>query len=422
MQRMEPVDARVHWMASRIASDQFLLYVFDLPDAPLDVVAEILVHRASRVPDLTLRIGEVPGNLDRPYWVDARPDAGQVRVHRGPWTWQGCLDRLGELMADHLDATRSAWRIHLFGPVDDEHCVLVLQIAHAVGDGRRTSSIARELLTPDPAPRPDAPRERGVPGIATAALGLTRFPFALADNVFRGIAAARMASSRTAPSSGVAPGVLNRPPGPDRLLRTVTVGRADLTAGGHSVTVAALQAISTALRAYLGDPGPSPVVELTIGETPNGACRNNFHNTGIDLSADIVEQIRRARVVDPGHRAARRAEDATPAPLTRWGIALFDPMRPPTTMTGITVVSSVDRGPADLELAGAPVRFTAGFPALSPAQGLTHGIHGLGDTVTISVTTSPQICPDVDRYLALLTDALSATNDAAPTETGARPR
>ncbi|MGW0039350.1 wax ester/triacylglycerol synthase domain-containing protein [Gordonia sp. NPDC003376] len=412
---MEPVDARAHWMASRIPSDQFLLYTFDLPDPPLDVIAEMLVRRASRVPDLTLRIREVPGTLDRPYWVGAEPEAEQLRIHHGPWTWQGCLDRLGELMSDQVDPTRHTWRIHLFGPVDDEHCVMVLQISHAVGDGRRTSSIARELLAPDLRPRPDAWSETGVPGIAAAALGLARFPIGLADNVFRGIAAARTAPDRRAPA-GVAPTSLNRPPGPDRLLRTITVGRAELTASGHSVTVSVLRAIALALPAYLDDdPDLRPVVEVTIGERPNGECRNNFRNVGIDLSADITGQIRRARAGDPARRAARRAEDATPARLACWGIALFDPMRPPTTMTGITVVSSVDRGPADLDLAGAPVLSTAGFPALSPAQGLTHGIHGLGDTVTVSLTTSSEICPDIDDYVALLTHALSGTGRARST-------
>ena len=40
-------------------------------------------------------------------------------------------------------------------------------------------------------------------------------------------------------------------------------------------------------------------------------------------------------------------------------------------VTGNTVVSSVDRGPADLHFGEAPVVVTAGYPALSPMMGLT---------------------------------------------------
>ncbi|NED70514.1 WSD1 family O-acyltransferase, partial [Streptomyces sp. SID10244] len=80
---------------------------------------------------------------------------------------------------------------------------------------------------------------------------------------------------------------------------------------------------------------------------------------------------------------------------------------PPEKVTGVTVVSSVYRGAADLTLGGGPVRFTTGFPALSPAQGLTHGVHGIGNAIAISVTTSPEVMPDVERYVELLTDALA---------------
>ncbi|SKX84843.1 Uncharacterised protein [Mycobacteroides abscessus subsp. massiliense] len=51
--------------------------------------------------------------------------------------------------------------------------------------------------------------------------------------------------------------------------------------------------------------------------------------------------------------------------------------------------------------------FTAGFPALSPVMGLTHGVHGIGDTVTVSVHTSAAVMPDADHYEDLLADALT---------------
>lgn len=78
-------------------------------------------------------------------------------------------------------------------------------------------------------------------------------------------------------------------------------------------------------------------------------------------------------------------------------------------MTGNTVVSSVFRGAADLRLGGGTVQFTAGFPALSPAMGLTHGVHGIGDTVTITVVAGTAAVPDLDAYAHLLRVALDET-------------
>lgn len=48
---------------------------------------------------------------------------------------------------------------------------------------------------------------------------------------------------------------------------------------------------------------------------------------------------------------------------------------------------------------------TAGFPALSPNMGLTHGVHGIGETVAIGVHADPDVV-DVDAYAERLACAL----------------
>lgn len=48
----------------------------------------------------------------------------------------------------------------------------------------------------------------------------------------------------------------------------------------------------------------------------------------------------------------------------------------------------------------------AGYPALSPMMGLTHGVHGIGDTIAISVHAAASAVPDIDAYTALLDAAL----------------
>ncbi|MFW0792545.1 WS/DGAT domain-containing protein [Gordonia sp. CPCC 205515] len=432
MRRLAPVDARFHWQSAVIGNDQFLLYCFAGQPIRLDDAAAMLRRRTRTIGDLTVRILDVPGTLDRPYWVYHRPDDDQVTVHRDLDTWQQCLDRLAVLMGAPLDPTRAPWRVHLFGPIADPPAgsgvgvVAVLQICHALADGRGASGIARKLFT-DSDSGPDLVRgpvldRLPAPVLAggTAALGVARLPVDLARTVIRGTAAYRASRSQPAvAASGVPPTDLNRPPSADRLLRTI-VGPRDLLPPGHTVTVGALTAISLALDDVLDDRlGGAPLaVELTVGRSSETRARNNFRNVGVDLhtelddlterAAAIAKEIDRARDADrdPTRVAERRATDASPAMLTRWGIRQFDVEVRPESMTGVSVVSSVYRGRADLTLDGAPVVCTAGFPALSPAQGLTHGVHGIGDTVTLSVTTSPAIMPDVDRYLESLSAAI----------------
>ena len=142
-------------------------------------------------------------------------------------------------------------------------------------------------------------------------------------------------------------------------------------------------------------------------------AHNHFGNVGVGLHpqlpfADRCRAIgaelhqRRRRANHPAMVAASAAFAAVPAPLLRWGVRQFDPAVRSETATGNTVVSSVDRGAKDLVLGTSPVLFTTGFPGLSPMMGLTHGVHGLGDTVAVSVHAAESAVGDVDAYVERL--------------------
>ena len=116
----------------------------------------------------------------------------------------------------------------------------------------------------------------------------------------------------------------------------------------------------------------------------------------------------RRRGEHPGLRAERRALEATPAVLLRWGVGQFDPTSRVALVTGNTVVSSINGGAADLRLGTAPVRLIGVIPELSPMMSLTHGVWGIGDAVTISVHAGePAFGPaELDDYLVRLDAAL----------------
>ncbi|MFD4357199.1 WS/DGAT domain-containing protein [Nocardia sp. NPDC058518] len=197
----------------------------------------------------------------------------------------------------------------------------------------------------------------------------------------------------------------------------------DLRIPGKTVTVVALTAISRALADYLAECGERPErlgTALPMALPAPSPARNNYRGLSIDLHVNepdlriranlIADELaaRRERALNPLLSAQDRVGEVVPAVLAVRDVDRADLDNVPATLDGNTVVSSVYRGPADLAFAGAPVLFTGGFPALGSVMHLTHGVHGIGETITLSVHSDPRVVPDPDRYLQLLAESLDA--------------
>jgi len=149
-------DAEFFLLSGAVPNDQFLLYVFDgvphIPDA-----VEGLRRNAMLRADLRLRV--VDDHAWRyPRWVPGAV-AGEQFVVPPPLAPQDLLDTVVRLADGQLDVARMAWRAHVF-PME-ARCAVVVQIAHALGDGTRSSALAAALLgreTPIPVV---APADRG---------------------------------------------------------------------------------------------------------------------------------------------------------------------------------------------------------------------------------------------------------------------
>lgn len=440
---MTPTDAQTFWISEKIPNDQLLLYCFEGQQDSLDEVRASLLERAASIPDLCLRIRESPWHLDYPVWEPMPVDASLVRVHDLPdASWPSCVHEIERLLEHHVDPRRSPWTLHLFEAVtgaprcEGPALIAVLQIAHSLADGTLASAIARTLFSPQ-SPTPCTPDERVSGSTEILARAVLRLPGQMVSLFRDGRAAHRAQGQLEADtrSGAVAPQAPNRPkvrsnlaPGPHRLVRMIVRDSTDFRGEGVSVTVGAMTAISIAMTRYLSErDGEVPVelgAEVTIAKSGPPLARNHFRNAGVGLFPDVddlrerARRItasmgeRRARAAHPSSAASDRALGAVPGPLVRWGVQQYDFTAVPDAVTGNTVVSSVARGDADLVLGGAVVRFTAGFPSLSPVMSLTHGVHGIGDTVTISVTSSPESIPDIDVYGQMLCDAVDEVRAA----------
>jgi hypothetical protein len=409
--RMASVDAQFYWMSAKVPNDEFLLYAFDGEPADLEQAIEQVCRRARACPDLGMRVHD-GSPLTYPQWVPAAVEPEQVVRHDlADHSWHGCLAGVAGLAGDQLDIRRMPWRVHVFTPVlgipgvSGPGTVTVLQVPHALADGARGSAMAAWLFG----------RAAPVPGVERPPAGFLPWRAVDAARTYRRLVRDTRAGL-LAPALGSRP-LLSTNVRPDgtRSVRTLVRHRSQLP--GPTVTVRVLAAVSTALSGLLGDAANSLGAEVPMAKPGVPQAHNHFGNVVVGLYPELgldarVERIAtdlangRRRFEHPATRSADRAFAAVPAPLLRWGVSLFDPDVRPAQVSGNTVVSSVNRGPADLSFGDARVVLTAGYPALSPMMGLTHGVHGIGDTVAISVHAAESAIADIDAYLKLLDAAL----------------
>jgi hypothetical protein len=409
--RMAAVDAQFLWMSAKIPSDEFLLYAFDGQPADLGRALEQVHARAAACPDMCVRVHD-GCSLTYPQWVPAPVAPEQlVRHDVADRSWDGCLAAVAGLADSQLDVHRMPWRLHVFTPVlgipgvDGPGAVAVMQIAHALADGARGAALAAWLFG----------RKVPVPRVRRLPPGFLPWRAAQAARGHRRLMRDTRAGLLTPALGSRPPLAINARPDGARSLRTLVRHRSQLR--GPTVTVGVLAAVSTALSGLLGDAGSSLGAEVPMAKPGVPHAYNHFGNVvvglypGLDLNArleriatDLANGRRRFEHAATG--CADRAFAAVPAPLLRWGISHFDTDVRPTEVLGNTVVSSVNRGPADLRFGDARVVLTAGYPGLSPSMGLTHGVHGIGETIAISVHAAESAVTDIDAYLQLLDAAL----------------
>jgi hypothetical protein len=402
--RMTALDAQFYWMSAKVPNDEFLLYAFDgEPDALSRAVDEVR-RRARACPELSIRVAD-GCVLTYPKWVSAADVPTQVIVHEiADDSWDGCLDAVVRLADQQLDMRRTPWRLHVFTGVRGiptgqvPGIVAVMQLGHAVADGTRAAALAGWLFGRSaPVPTASPPSPGCLPWRAVDAARTHR---RMVSDIRDGVLAAPPVPRPPLPTN-------TRPAG-IRRMRTLVRRRGQLR--GPTVTISVLTAVSAALAEHLGAQADQLAAEVPIAKTSTRQANNHFSNVTVGLYPQLPAPMRagriaadlangRRRAAHPAARAGDRAFAAIPAPLLRWGVAQFDAAVRPARVSGNTVVSSVNRGAADLHFGGAPVLLTAGCPALSPVMSLTHGVHGIGETVVISVHAAESALGDIDGYL-----------------------
>ena len=408
---MAAVDAEFYWMSAKVPSDDFQLWAFDGQPADLGAAIDEVCRRARACPDLSMRVDE-GSPLTYPRWVPAPVGPEQVVCHDlADRSWNGCLAAIVGLADHQLDIRQMLWRVHVFTPVfgipgvDGPGTVVLWQYPHALAGGVRASAMGAWLFGRT-APLPEVRPERAG-FLPVRALDAARTHRQLIRDTQAGLVTPGIGYRPLLPTNARPTGV--------RSLRTFVRHRSQMP--GPTVTVAVLAAVSTALSGVFGDAADSLAAEVPMAKPGVPPAYNHFGNIVVGLYPRLDRDARvrriatdlangRRRFEHPSKRAEDRALAAVPAPVLRWGVSLFDPDARPTQVLGNTVVSSNNRGPADLSFGGLPVVLTATYPPLSSVMGLTHGVHGIGDTIAINVNVAESAIADIDDYLDRLDAAL----------------
>jgi WS/DGAT/MGAT family acyltransferase len=154
---------------------------------------ELIGHVDQRLPRLDVlhrQLVTVPGGLDRPYWIDVRPDLPTHIRHRdlaghdaGALEWF-CAERAGV----PFDRNRPMWELWLVDGLADGGQALVFKIHHSLCDGIGTLALVAQLFDQERDPPEDdmdvSFEVEDAPGtpwlLAQAAQHAVRWPFRLA--------------------------------------------------------------------------------------------------------------------------------------------------------------------------------------------------------------------------------------------------
>ncbi len=431
------------------------LGIYDPSSAPggfvrfKDVIAGF-ERRLGSMPLFRTRLVEVPGGIDRPYWVkDANFDVEFHLRHIAlpePGDWRQLCIQVARLHSRPLDMSRPLWEAYIIEGLDNipnlpAGCFAVYtKMHHSLVDGAGGSSFMAALhdLVPDPGEddEPDAePRLVDVEP-ATAEL-LTKASINSVKNTL-GLARGTLKTARDlgkyaidiarneipAPDVSAPKTILNRPVGPHRVFDAAEFpleGFKDIkNAAGVTINDVALGVVGGALKRYLEQKGELPEEgSLAAGLPLNMRTRrgltdenNQVGSVFASLHTDIEDPMERLKAIRQSTEEAKVSGEASPMVDTLALAGVFAPVFT-KAMAGIwsrnelsrlipvnisTVISNVPGPDFPLYCAGARMVDYYGLGLLTPGMGIFHLVFSYSGKITLSVLADRDIMPDPEFY------------------------
>lgn len=452
------------------------LGIYDPSTAPNGMVRfkEVLANfeqRLKTLPTFRTRLVQVPGRVDRPYWVvDDSFDVEYHIRHVGlpqPGDWRQLCIQIARLHSRGLDMKRPLWECDVIEGINNVEGIspgafaVYVKIHHSMVDGdlgQRVMAVLHDL-EPDPViyDDEDEDEEEVLPeglhsDFSGPALGdtelLTRAFTNRVKNVIPytrtavevvgklGDTLIKMAKQELPPPAMGPKTRFDEPVGPHRVVEAADFDLNELKAikdaTGTTINDVCVTICSGALRKYLDFHGELPADSLVANMPVNMRKRgivSDENNQVAALMAKIHTEI--ADPIDRLHMVHESIGDAkkfigTPIAEPLKMVGLFPPfMAKPLSRLyaaqGVTrllpagtpcVITNVPGPPMDLYLNGAHLRKMHLLGLLTPGVGLFHAIFSLCDRLSITVLSDRDMLPDPAFYRQCLEESFTELRDA----------
>ena len=453
------------------------LGIYDPSTAPGGFVRfkDVIASFERRLGDLPLfrtRLVEVPGGLDRPYWVkDANFDVEFHLRHIAlpePGDWRQLCIQTARLHSRPLDMSRPLWEAYIIEGLDNipnlpKGCFAVYtKMHHSMVDGAGGASFMSALhdLTPNPEQTGNAGAEPRLvdttPSVGELLTKATinsvknavQLVFGTAKNV-RDISkyAIDIARKDIPPPDINAPKtILNKPVGPHRVFDAAEFpleGFKDIkNAAGVTVNDVALGVIGGALQRYLTAKGLAPTEGSLAAAMPlNMRTRrsmteenNQVGSVFASLHTDIANPLERVVAIKQSTENAKLSGEASPlvdalklagvfSPVISKSIAGFwarNELSRHIPVNVSTCISNVTGPDFPLYCAGATMVDYYGLGVLTPGMGIFHLVFSYSGKLTLSVLADRDIMPDPELYhdclVAAYEELYAAASKLGPTQ------
>jgi WS/DGAT/MGAT family acyltransferase len=407
-------------------------------------------RRLGSNPLFRTRLIEVPGGLDRPYWVkDANFDVEFHLRHIAlpePGDWRQLCIQVARLHSRPLDMSRPLWEAYIIEGLDNipnlpKGCFAVYtKMHHALVDGAGGSNFMAVLhdlsADPDENEEPiDEPRlvdsEPSINELLTkASINSIKNSLSLVGGTVRTTTAlgkyALNVARKEIPSPDVdAPKtVLNRSVGPHRVFDAAEFpleGFKDIkNATDTTINDVGLGVISGALRRYLEAKGELPAEGSLATAIPlNMRTRrdmtednNQVGSAYASLHTDIAAPLDRLQSIRASTEEAKLSSEGNPLVDALKLAGVFSPAIARTAagfwsrnelsrfvpMNVSTCISNVAGPDFPLYCAGAKMVDYYGLGVLTPGLGIFHLIFSYSGKITLSVLADRDIIPDPEFY------------------------
>ncbi len=421
-------------------------------------------QRLNSMPLFRTRVVNVPGRIDRPYWV--RDEHFDVEFHLrhialpAPGDWRQLWIQAARLHARPLDLSRPLWEAYIIEGLDNIPDVpegafaIYTKMHHSLVDGAGGDAFMMALhdleVSPTTRPLPESPvlvdrQPLRNELLLRSLINRTRNSIGLFGGtsraLLRTIRHQRAVSSNKIPPADInAPKTrFNNPVGPHRVAEAAVFQLRDFksikNAFGVTINDVALSVVGGAMRHYLDHYGELPEESLAAGIPLNMRTRREMTEDNNQVGsmfcqihtniADPVERLssvhqsainaKESNAENPMVEALRLAGVLSPAisqrAATLWSRHKLSRFIPANIST---VISNVPGPDLALYSAGARmVRYHA-MGLLTPGCGAFHLVYSCNGLVTITLLADRDIVPDPEFYRQCLERSFAETLSAVP--------